>query len=472
MWPDKVKVAHHFSITIIIYAVSDTGGMEIIMEKPNFMKIVTCLSLIMLLLFSQFVLNVYAESVTYNEKTAADTVLDMGIGWNLGNTLEACGDWINGQSVTDYETAWGNIVTTQAVIDGIKAAGFKTVRIPVAWSNLMSADYTINREPLKRVKEVVDYCSNNGMYAVVNIHWDGGWFEKFATDYDEAMRKYTSIWTQISNYFKDYPNNLILESLNEEGCWNSIWNRYGGTSGEAKTRAYNILNSINQKFVDIVRASGGNNTSRCLLIAGYATDIDLTCDDCFKMPADTINNKLIISVHYYTPSTFTILEEDADWGECATTWGTEAEINLVKTDFNKMKNRFASNGIPVIVGEYGTTIKNKDPESVRLYISTVCKTAYDLGFCPILWDSSTHYSRSDAKIKDPQLAEMFLKYKESTRVMPGDVNDDKSVDDLDYIQLKNYLLNPDNSINEKNADINQDGGIDALDLAQLKKSIA
>lgn len=190
------------------------------------------------------------------------------------------------------------------------------------------------------------------------------------------------------------------------------------------------------------------------------------------MPADTINNKLIISVHYYTPSTFTILEEDADWGECATTWGTEAEINLVKTDFNKMKNRFASNGIPVIVGEYGTTIKNKDPESVRLYISTVCKTAYDLGFCPILWDSSTHYSRSDAKIKDPQLAEMFLKYKESTRVMPGDVNDDKSVDDLDYIQLKNYLLNPDNSINEKNADINQDGGIDALDLAQLKKSIA
>lgn len=436
------------------------------MKDRRFMKIAACLSLIMLLVLPQFA-PVVSASYIYNE-TAAETVHNMGVGWNLGNTLEACGDWINGSTVKDYETAWGNIVTTQAVIDGVKAAGFNTVRIPVAWSNLMSADYTINTDLLKRVKEVVDYCSNDGLYAIVNIHWDGGWFENFATNYDEAMKKYTSIWTQISNYFKGYSQNLIFESLNEEGCWNSIWNRYGGSTGEDKTRAYGILNNINQKFVDIVRASGENNSSRCLLIAGYATDIDLTCDDCFKMPADTINDKLIISVHYYTPSTFTILTEDADWGKCATTWGTDAEINLVKTDFNKMKNKFANNGVPVIVGEYGTVIENKDPASVRLYISTVCKTAYDLGFCPILWDSSTFYSRTEAGIKDPELAAMFLNYKAPIIVLPGDVIDDKTVDALDYAALKKYLLGSGNAIDMENSDINKDGVIDALDLAQLK----
>ncbi len=415
-----------------------------------------------------FTSNVFAASSLTEYKTATETVKNMGIGWNLGNTLEACGDWINGSTVKDYETAWGNPVTTKEMIDGIRAAGFKTVRIPVAWSNLMAADYTINIELLKRVKEVVDYCSANDLYAIVNIHWDGGWFEKFATDYDECMKKYTSVWTQISNYFKDYPKNLIFESLNEEGCWNSIWNRYGGSSGEDKTRAYSILNNINQKFVDIVRASGWNNASRCLLIAGYATDIDLTCDDCFKMPTDTISNKLIISVHYYTPSTFTILEQDADWGKCATTWGTDAEINQVKTDFTKMKNKFSNNGVPVIVGEYGTTTVNKDPASVRLYITTVCKTAYDMGLCPLLWDSSTHYSRTEGKIRDPQLAAMFLQYKEASTIVLGDVNGDNTVDALDYAQLKKYLLGVDNTINVKNADINEDGVIDALDLAKLK----
>lgn len=385
------------------------------MKRLNFTKAVSLLLLITFLVNSLFVSNVFAASSVSDDKTAAEAVRAMGIGWNLGNTLEACGDWIDGSSVENYETAWGNPVTTQEMIDGVKAAGFKSIRIPVAWSNLMSADYTINRELLNRVKEVVDYCSNNDMYVIVNIHWDGGWFEKFATDYDGSMKKYTSIWTQLSDYFKDYPKNLIFESLNEEGCWDTIWNRYSGTTGDNKTRAYNVLNNMNQEFVNIVRASGGNNASRCLLIAGYATDIDLTCDDSFKMPKDTVNDKLIISVHYYTPSTFTILEKDESWGKCARTWGTDEEINQVKTDFNKMKKKFADKGIPVIIGEYGTTTVNKEPESVRLYLSTVCKTAYDMGFCPMLWDNGTHYSRSEKKFKDPELAAMYLEYKDSAR---------------------------------------------------------
>ncbi|MDP4179962.1 MAG: cellulase family glycosylhydrolase [Bacillota bacterium] len=449
-----------------------------------FRKIVAFLSLITLLATPLFTANVYAA-----DKTAAETVRDMRIGWNLGNTLEACGDWINGKTVQDYETAWGATVTTQAVIDGVKAAGFNSVRIPVAWSNLMGANYTINQDLLKRVKEVVDYCSNAGMYAIVNIHWDNGWFANFATNYDESMKKYTAIWTQISNYFKDYPSNLILESLNEEGCWDTIWNRYSGSTGADKTRAYDILNNINQKFVDIVRASGSNNSSRCLLIAGYATDIDLTCDANFKMPKDTIANKLMISVHYYNPSTFTILTEDASWGKCATTWGTDAEINQVKTDFQKMKNKFANNGIPVIVGEYGTVTQNKDPESVRRYLSTVCKTAYDLGFCPLLWDASEHYSRTECKIKDTQLAAFYLQFKVSasptntptkiptntptntpvpTSANPEDINGDRSINMSDVILIAMHFNTTISSSNyDRKCDVNNDGAINMSDVIKI-----
>ncbi len=441
------------------------------MKKHNFNKIVAFLACIAVLTISILTPNSSAAASITSNKTAAETIIDMGIGWNLGNTLEACDTTRTLSNVQAYETCWGNIVTTQAIIDGVKAAGFNSVRIPVAWSNLIASDYTINTELLKRVKEVVDYCSNAGMYAIVNIHWDGGWFENFATNYDESMKKYSTIWTQISNYFKDYPNNLIFESLNEEGCWNTIWNRYSGTSGDAKTKAYNTLNNINQKFVNIVRASGGNNATRCLLIAGYATDIDLTCDDCFKMPTDKIANKLMISIHYYTPATFTILTQDASWGKSAYTWGTSAEINLVKTDFQKMKSKFADKGIPVIVGEYGTVIENKDPASVRLFISTVCKTARDFGFCPVLWDSSVHYSRTEAKLKDSQLAAFLLQYKSATpTIKVGDVNNDDSIDALDFASLKKHLLGAELLTGDalKAADIDQSGSVDALDFAQLK----
>lgn len=461
------------------------------LQRWNFIKIVTFLSLMTLLGASLSAPDVFAA--TSDNKTAAQTVRDMGIGWNLGNTLEACGTYKS--TVQEFETSWGNIVTTQAVIDGIKAAGFKSVRIPVAWSNLIKSDYTINQDLLKRVKEVVDYCSKDDLYAIVNIHWDGGWFENFATNYDESMKKYTSIWTQISNYFKDYPNNLIFESLNEEGCWNSIWNRYGGSTGADKTQAYNILNNINQKFVDIVRASGGNNTSRCLLIAGYATDIDLTCDDSFKMPKDTINNKLIISVHYYTPSTFTILTEDASWGKFARTWGTDAEINVVKNDFNKMKNKFADKGVPVIIGEYGTVITNKEPASVRRYISTVCQIAYDMGFCPMFWDNGEYYSRSEVKFRDSEVAAIFAKYKDSSptnnptatptvkvtptptasKVVYGDANGDGNFNALDFAAVRMYLLGlsdgPTYSEWKTAADVNGDRNVNALDFAFMRSRL-
>lgn len=340
--------------------------------------------------------------------SSVEVVKRMGLGWNLGNTLEACGDWIKGGQVYNYETAWGNPSTTKEMIDKIKASGFSSIRIPVAWSNMIGEDYTIDPRLLDRVQEITDWALADGMIVVVNIHWDGGWWSKFPTDPDQSMKRYTRIWTQVANRFKKYPGTLIFESLNEEGCFNDVWNRWGDKDPAHKQKAYGILNTINQTFVDLVRKSGGLNGQRHLLIAGYATDIDLTVDPDFVMPKDPAGHS-IVSVHYYTPYTFAGLEKDETWGKMRSNWGTPEDLTELATNMGKLKPRFLDKGIPVIVGEYGATLKNKDPKSVRLYMLSVAEKVYGMGMCPMLWDPGSHFDRRDLKFNDPELLKGFQK---------------------------------------------------------------
>lgn len=328
----------------------------------------------------------------------------MGIGWNLGNTLEATG--IQGTSVREFETCWGNPVTTKAMFDGIKAAGFKSVRIPVGWSNLIGPDHAINSDLMARVDEVANYALDNDLYVIINIHWDGGWIKKFSTDHDATMVKYKALWRQIAERFKDKPDHLIFESMNEEGCFDDLWNRYGGMPDQ-KGKALELLNSVNQEFVDLVRASGGDNGRRYLLIAGYATDIAATVDPAFKVPQDPAN-RCMVSVHYYDPSTFTLLEKDADWGKAAYTWGTPADVAKVAADMLKVKQRFIDQGIPVVLGEFGCSSK-KDPASTHKYLTTVCETAHSMGLVPMLWDIGEIYDRKTCTFKSPQLGEAFAR---------------------------------------------------------------
>lgn len=336
--------------------------------------------------------------------TTMDLVADMGLGINLGNTMEACG--ISGDNVTHYETSWGSPVVTEDMVAGYKECGFNSVRIPVAWSNLMEDDYTISVELMNRVEEIVNYVIDNDMYAIVNIHWDGGWFEGFSTDYDTCIQKYTRIWEQISERFKDYNDYLIFESLNEEGYYEDIWNRYSG-SDDGKQEAYDILNNINQTFVDIVRNSGSNNAERHLLIAGYATDITLTCDDYFKMPNDSIN-RCAVSVHYYNPPTFCILKQDASWGKARTDWGTQADLDELNNYMDMMKTNFVDKGIPVIVGEYGCVTENKSDEVVRTFLTSVCEAIYSRGMCPMLWSTpGSFYDRENYTFYDGELLSQF-----------------------------------------------------------------
>lgn len=344
-----------------------------------------------------------------------ELVQDMGIGINLGNTFESYGDWIEqwgaggypSGTVEAYETAWGSPVITKKIIQGYASEGFDTIRIPVHWMNLMSEDYTLSTEYIQAVRKVVEWALDADMYVIINIHHDeDGFFANFATDKENCMKAYARVWEQVAAAFKDYDDHLIFEALNEEGGWDSIWNRWSGST-TGKAEAYSILNEINQTFVDTVRASGGNNKVRHLMISGYYTDIELTSDALFKMPKD-LANRCAVTVHYYTPSDFAILEEDADWGTCRFTWGTNADITELNRLMDLLKTNFVDKNIPVIIGEYGCPKNNKEAASVRLYLTSVCEAALKRDMCPIMWDiTDLHYNRTTCKMVDQELKEQL-----------------------------------------------------------------
>ena len=335
--------------------------------------------------------------------TTAEFVRDMGLGINLGNTFEATAG-SKAKGVTSFETGWGSPAITQEIIQGYKTEGFGVLRVPVAWSNMMDADYTIAPEYLKRVHEVTDWALDAGLYVILNIHWDGGWWDGFAEadKKEKCMTKYTRIWEQLCAEFGQENESLMFESLNEEGAWDALWNRYSGDNTH-KAEAYSLLAEINQKFVDIVRGAEDYNKTRHLLIAGYATDVDLTCDELFTMPDDP-QKRCAVSVHYYTAPTVCILEHDADWGKASAKWGTPREVKMLEMNFDKLYDRFAAQGVPVIIGEYGCPTKNKDEASIKLFLSTVCQEAVKRDMCPVLWSTTGNfYDRTAAKMYDPSL---------------------------------------------------------------------
>lgn len=344
------------------------------------------------------------SSADMGDMTTMELVRDMGMGINLGNTMESCGNWINSSSVTNYETGWGSPVVTQEMIAGYREAGFGVLRVPVAWSNMMQENYTIHPDYLARVEEIVGWALDAELYVILNIHYDSGWWTEFPTDKENCMEKYTRIWEQLCEAFEEYDEHLMFESLNEEGGWDSLWNRYGGSS-DGKAESFGLLNEINQTFVDIVRDSGGNNEERHLLIAGYNTDVDLTCDPMFEMPDDPAD-RCAVSVHYYTPSTFCILTEDADWGKAKTEWGSDSDVAELEKYMDKLETTFIDKGIPVIIGEYGVAVENKTPEMINRFVTAVCEEAYTRSICPVLWSTTGNfYDRTNCVMYDTALNE-------------------------------------------------------------------
>nr|MCR5739135.1 glycoside hydrolase family 5 protein [Lachnospiraceae bacterium] len=280
----------------------------------------------------------------------------MGNGINLGNTMEAWNRSGLGTSspISSYETCWGQPVTTREMISGMKAAGFSTLRIPVAWVQTMdieNGDYTIRADLLDRVEEIVNYALDEGMYVIINDHWDGGWWAMFSADEEEALKLYTSMWTQVSERFRSYSDYLIFEGANEE-VGNRLCDPYPdaqslvpGARQLSTDECYRIAGRINQAFVDTVRSTGGNNEYRFLLIPGYDTNIACTCDPRFIMPEDTAENKLLISVHYYDPSGYCIFGSFSNWG-------SSDDLIYMRDTLAGMK-KFTDAGYGVVIGEYG-----------------------------------------------------------------------------------------------------------------------
>lgn len=350
--------------------------------------------------------------------TALEATRLMGNGINLGNTLEACDNNVGIKTNTplSYETHWGQPKTTQAMIDGMKAAGFDTIRIPVAWmtnaTHLYEGDYTIDADYMDRVEEVVRYARKAGMYVIINDHWDGGWYGMFGSESAEtralAMEAYKGMWQQIAERFRDYSDYLIFESANEElgGRFDENSPLYCSDSVVTyltDDERYALTNEINQTFVDVVRATGGNNATRFLLIAGYSTDIDKTCDDRFQMPKDTADSKLMISVHYYDPWSYC----GASSAVSATKWGKVSDYEYMDQQLAKM-TKFTEAGYGVVIGEYGALPCSDGLKDNTLAYHTAfldACTKYNLTNC--LWDCSGLYKRVSQTFADDDILAMY-----------------------------------------------------------------
>lgn len=366
------------------------------------------------------------DTTSFEDLNQSQIVEAMGPGWNLGNQLE---------SVTDNvpeETNWGNPVITEKLIQSVKAAGFKSIRIPVSYFAKIDddKDYTIDSKWLDRVQEVVDYCIKNDLYAVINIHGDGyntidgSWLLCNGKNQTEIKKKYKKVWKQIAERFKNYDKHLLFESMNEE---------FDGSYSEPNKEYYQNINDYNQIFVDTVRKTGDNNTKRWLIIPGWNTNIDYTAGDYgFKLPTDQYRDKsidkeeqrIMISVHYYSP-----------WDFCGgencviTQWGNEADDpsktsttcdeTYMKNQLNLMKTTFADKGYPVFIGEYGSIDKtsyDSENEYYRAYFARkLCQLSRKNGCIPMYWDNGYNgvhgfglFDRTTCEITQPVIIDAIM----------------------------------------------------------------
>lgn len=366
------------------------------------------------------------DTTSFEDLNQSQIVEAMGPGWNLGNQLE---------SVTDNvpeETNWGNPVITEKLIQSVKAAGFKSIRIPVSYFAKIDddKDYTIDSKWLDRVQEVVDYCIKNDLYAVINIHGDGyntidgSWLLCNGKNQTEIKKKYKKVWKQIAERFKNYDEHLLFESMNEE---------FDGSYSEPNKEYYQNINDYNQIFVDTVRKTGDNNTKRWLIIPGWNTNIDYTTGDYgFKLPTDQYRDKsidkeeqrIMISVHYYSP-----------WDFCGgencviTQWGNEADDpsktsttcdeTYMKNQLNLMKTTFADKGYPVFIGEYGSigkTSYDSENEYYRAYFARkLCQLSRKNGCIPMYWDNGYNgvhgfglFDRTTCEVTQPVIIDAIM----------------------------------------------------------------
>jgi len=353
--------------------------------------------------------NPVAPDVTGMGSTAVQIASRIRLGFNIGNTMEAIGG----------ETAWGNPLITEALIKAAKANGFNAIRLPVAWDQYANQQTAkIDQAWLDRVKQVVKYCVDNQMYVILNIHWDGGWLERNVQPEKQVTvnQKQKAFWAQIATQMRDFDEHLIFAGSNEPSATTAT--------------QMPVLMSYHQTFIDTVRATGGKNAYRVLVVQGPAVDIDYSEKLWTVMPNDTVSNKLMYEVHFY-PWQFTLMEKDESWGHAFYYWGKgnhsttdtahnadQMEEAYVDQQFLKIKQQFVDKGIPVVLGEYAAMLRtNLTGDALALhkksrvyYINYTTHAAVANGVLPFYWDVGGLIDRSNNNaVLDPDLLDALVK---------------------------------------------------------------
>lgn len=329
---------------------------------------------------------------------AAELLDKIVAGWSLGNTLDSF-------SAEDYgknaglatETSWGNPKTTKELFDVLKENGVNAVRIPVTWYNHTVGGNQIDGAWMDRVQEIVDYAIDDGLYCILNMHHDtgaDGWLRASDTNLEENKERFAAIWEQICERFRDYDEHLMFEGFNELLNDNNDWVNPG-------SRALEVTNELNQLFVDTVRASGGNNATRILVVNTYCAGGGKSITTGFVLPEDTAENSIIVSAHVYQPFNFTAEEYPT-----ATAW-TQAPID---SSLKNLYTSFVEKGIPTLVGEFGCV--DKDNYQQRLsYIKYYVETCAKYGMKCFWWDNGSAYkliNRRTMEVAEKDLLGMMV----------------------------------------------------------------
>lgn len=363
--------------------------------------------------------------------TAQELAKKMGTGVNIGNTFECANLNSDGSVSSASETLWGNPSVVPAYIAGLKAAGFKSVRIPTAWYAHMDKDGKIDAEWMAKVKRAVSYCFDNDLYVVLNDHYDAGWLEPTMGQGYRTSRAaiLKNIWTQVAEEFAGFDERLLFAGLNEPNCG----------SGNFAAHSYAALTRYEQDFIDAVRATGGNNGSRILVVQGPNTDIDLSTNGSYTMPVDAVADRLMFEVHFYGPYQYSLMTEDANWSPVWWYYGTENHVagsthnsqsgygddQWIAGQFKKMYDSYGSKGIPVILGEYGANTKNMADDIAKMqagrayWHEVVNREAVKNGCIPFLWEvgecgkndnfNMADIDRNSGSVRSPYLIEGIMK---------------------------------------------------------------
>ncbi len=336
------------------------------------------------------------DTADVNETPASDAaefVRNMKIGWNLGNTFDASSDQ-NKEDELAYESDWCGIVTTKEMVDAVRAAGFRTMRIPVSWHNHVSQDgnYTISDIWMNRVQEVVDYAIDNDMYVIINIHHDNSTDYMYpAQQYMEQSKSYVaSVWSQIAERFADYDEHLIMEALNEPrlvGTDNEWWL---DMNNQDCVEAVQCINELNQVFVDTVRASGGNNKDRYLLVPGYAASLQGATNEYFVLPQDieSNDNKIMVEVHAYIPYHFAL--EAPGESDSTDQWSADnaSDTSEIDSMMDTLYEKYVKNGVGVVIDEFGARDKGGNIEARTDFAAYYVAAARERGITCCWWDNN------------------------------------------------------------------------------------